>query len=357
MLVLGLRSCVRLVFQICHDLLRPGRWVLRMVRPTIIEIDDLLPLLLNRFRRELDVDRELCATRALPPRLTHPAGSDLKQSSRSGLGDFVRAQKKHSRSDVVGLESLHHLLGHDGAGHVRAGVGRDGVDVDVVLLAFSGKRPREAQDTALRRCIIRLAEVAVNAGSGSGVHNAAVLLLEHVRPCSLADFVGASQVHIQDLHELLVVHVGECLITQDACIVDDDVNAAVGIDGSFHDGVAIFGARLDTYSLATELLNLLHYVVRIHKIIDDNFRTIFGELQAVYPTKAGATTCHKRNLASIVNLLGRRIGRQLLCIFQQFHEVGWSGRVLRLGEIAHAIPLLEQGARCETVICSEERTL
>jgi hypothetical protein len=44
-----------------------------------------------------------------------------------------------------------------------------------------------------------------------------------------------------DLVPLLIFHVGECLVSEDTSIVDDDINAAESVDCSLHDCISVFG--------------------------------------------------------------------------------------------------------------------
>jgi hypothetical protein len=101
------------------------------------------------------------ATSTLPPGCCDPSLTSLIEPA-SWLRSLVGAEKHHKRSNVIGLERLNHLLGHDGAGHARTGIWRDCVYVDVVLLSLKGKRPGETKDTALSRGIVGLAEVTVD---------------------------------------------------------------------------------------------------------------------------------------------------------------------------------------------------
>jgi hypothetical protein len=86
------------------------------------------------------------ATGSLPSSLTAPAAANLVQTT-SGVGALVTAESKDKRSNVVGLEGLDHLLGHDSGSHGSTSVGSDGVDVNAILVALESKSTREAEDT------------------------------------------------------------------------------------------------------------------------------------------------------------------------------------------------------------------
>jgi hypothetical protein len=119
-----------------------------VVSSAIIEVGDALPLCKNCLRCELDVDREAVSTGALPPGCCEPARAHLVKST-GWLRGLVGHKKDNKRRIVVGLERLDDLFGHDGASKSSAGIGSDGVDVDVVLLALEGKRLGETEDTTL----------------------------------------------------------------------------------------------------------------------------------------------------------------------------------------------------------------
>jgi len=139
---------VLLVAHVCHDALESilrGLWV---VGTSVIKVDDALPLAEDDLGRELDVHGEAVAAGALPAGAAHPAGADLVEAAGWWSGRLVAGEEKDEGCNVLGLESLDHLLWHDGAGHSGAGVGRDGIDEDVVLGAFAGEGTGEAENTA-----------------------------------------------------------------------------------------------------------------------------------------------------------------------------------------------------------------
>lgn len=61
--------------------------------------------------------------------------------------------------------------------------------------------------------IIRLSKVSVDATCRGGVDNTAVLLLHHIRICSLCTRVSASEVHADDVVPLLVSHIAERFVS------------------------------------------------------------------------------------------------------------------------------------------------
>jgi hypothetical protein len=136
----------RLILSILHNLANAVIRLLRVIRP-LIERHDILPLLEHRLGRQRLVDGEAVAAGALPPRAALPAAADLVEPT-GGRRAGVAAEGEHQGRDVVGLEGLDELLGEDGASHLGAGVGGDGVDVDVVLGAFEGEGAAKAEDGA-----------------------------------------------------------------------------------------------------------------------------------------------------------------------------------------------------------------
>lgn len=136
-----------LVLHVGHDLLQAVLSLLGMIRTAIIKVEDLLPLLDNLLRYQRYVNGEAVASASLPSSLTDPAAADLIQAA-SGVGALVAAEGEDKGSNVVGLEGIDHLLGHDGGGHGSAGVGGNGVDVDAVLEALESQSTGEAKNTA-----------------------------------------------------------------------------------------------------------------------------------------------------------------------------------------------------------------
>lgn len=118
-----------------------------MIRTAIVKVDNLLPLLDDLLRHQRHVDGEAVAAGSLPSSLADPTAADLVQAA-SGVGALVAAEGEDKGSNVVRLEGIDHLLGHDGGGHGSAGVGGNGVDVDAVLEALEGQSAGEAKNTA-----------------------------------------------------------------------------------------------------------------------------------------------------------------------------------------------------------------
>lgn len=136
------------VAEVFHHLLVGSLDILRVVCTAVIEVGDLCKLLGNGLWSQLDVNREAVATAALPASAAEPTAATLKQTLGGvGLRANVGAEKNHQRRNVVGLEGLDHLLGHDRSSHVGTGVGSNGVNLDVVLSSLQGKSSGESEDT------------------------------------------------------------------------------------------------------------------------------------------------------------------------------------------------------------------
>ena len=80
-----------------------------------------------------------------------------------------------------------------------------------------------------------------------------------------------------DLIPQFVVHVGKSLVSEDASVVDNDVDSAKRIDSSFHHCVAIFSGSFITHGLSTILLDLLNHIIWVDKVVDHNRRAVLGK--------------------------------------------------------------------------------
>ena len=106
---------------------------------------------------------------------------------------------------------------------------------------------------------VDLSEVAVEPSSGGGHNDPPKLLLPHHIPCSFGHTVGTSHVDEEDKVPVLVSHLREGDVPQDAGVVDDDVNLSEGIECCLYDPVAKFNRVVVGHSLDAERLALLHH--------------------------------------------------------------------------------------------------
>jgi len=221
-------------------------------------------------------------------------------------GRIFRHQHQHGWGHGLGLQGVQHNLGHQTLGHTGGGGRGQGVDADVVLGAFQGQGLHETHQGQFGRAVVGLAEITVQAGAGRGHQNAAVFLLDHVRPHGLGAVHGAHQVHVQHQAEIRQVHLGKGLVAQDACIVDQNVDTAPGVDGLLHHGLhsLIVGHRgAIGQGLAASGTNLVHHGLgRTHRtaaavhlaaqIVDQHLGAARGQQQGMFATQSAAGTGH-----------------------------------------------------------------
>ena len=92
--------------------------------------------------------------------------------------------------------------------------------------------------------------------------------------------------HLMNDLPLVISHVGKGLVAKNSSVVDENINAAIGIDGGFDDCLSVYHIGLVTNSLSTELLDFLYDGVWVDKIVDDNLRAEFGEEESICATKS-----------------------------------------------------------------------
>tara|TARA_R110002003_G_scaffold193_6_gene14969 strand:- start:5746 stop:6096 length:351 start_codon:yes stop_codon:yes gene_type:complete len=102
---------------------------------------------------------------------------------------------------------------------------------------------------------------------------------------------------------LVIGHVGKSLVAENTSVVDEDVNAAILLNRRLDNRLAVLHISLVANSLATKLLDFLHNVVRVDKIVNDDLRAALSQLQAVDATESSTSTGDERNLACEVKLL------------------------------------------------------
>src|SRR5271170_4476503 len=95
-----------------------------------------------------------------------------------------------------------------------------------------------------RSSVVGLAKVAVNSTCAGCIHYATILLLDHIWIRSLGDFVSASEMDIDDVVPLFVVHVGKRLVSQNSGIVNHNVDPAISVNCRLYDSVSILDRGL-----------------------------------------------------------------------------------------------------------------
>jgi hypothetical protein len=146
-------------------------------------------------------------------------------------------------------------------------------------------------------------------------------------------------VNLVDDVPLVVGHVGESLIAEDASVVDDNVDATPGVNGCLNDSLAVLHIGLVANGLSTELLDLLN------------------KLKSVDATKTSTSAGDNSNLAREVELLTLGVGRELAGLLEQLESIGRTLGVLRLREVDDILPLGSNSARCEGLISLQLNTL
>ena len=210
-------------------------------------------------------------------------------------------EEKRGGNDVHRIEQLEGFLGEQVFGHARAGNGRDRVDLDVVLRAFQLQRLGQAGEAELGGTVVRLAEIAEQAGRRSGHQHAAIGLFAHGFPHCLGDVRRTVEVHVDDEFEVVHRHLGEGLVTQHAGIVDDDMHAApllLGVgDHLFH--LLVFSDRaavrhrfaagfLDFLDDLQRHVRMAGAVARTTEIVDHDLGAAAGEFECIFATQSAA---------------------------------------------------------------------
>ena len=163
--------------------------------------------------------------------------------------------------------------------------------------------------------------------------------------------------HVHDGVPQAVVHVGEGLVTEDAGVVDDDINTAKGVDGGLDDGITVLSRELGTDGLAAEGLDLVDDIVGVDEVVDNDGSAGLGEGKAVGAADTGTATGDEGNATGEVDLLTLLVGAQLLRVLEEADEVvGARGVLGVLREVGDLGPLLDEGARGVRVVALAEQT-
>lgn len=191
---------------------------------------------------------------------------------------------------------------------------------------------------AHRGSIVGLPKISIDSTSGCDVHNPTILLLHHMRPRRFHDFVCPTQMNIHHRKPQIVRHVGECLIPEYACIVDNNVDSTEGSYHGIYDNGAVFNAYRIRNSFASCIADLIDYSLSAAKIVDYYLCTETSEEQCVCPTEPFTgfiqvsllvtatnrflrTSSHEGHLARKVNRIALRIRWQFLCFFKKGHGI------------------------------------
>src|SRR5205085_7676526 len=135
---------------------------------------------------------------------------------------------------------------------------------DILLQALRGDEAREADDTHLCRRVVRLSDIADETARRSEENERAFLLLAEVIDRGAANGIGAVQMNVDDLVPILVFHLVEHDVAQDAGRIYDGMEALEGVECLFEEALH-GGTRADgigirnrlTARLTNELRDLL----------------------------------------------------------------------------------------------------
>jgi predicted exporter len=289
---------------------RSGRFHGVAVRLGSGHVVDLCPLLEHGFRSDL-LHRNADALGLHHGHAREVAtadGVDLR-----GVLALVGAEVRDEGGDVLRCQLLEHVRRHDRLGHAALGDGRDDVALDVVLGAFVGQRLRQADDAQLGRAVVGLPKVAVQARRARRVNDASVAVFAQQRPRGPGHVHGAGQVDRQHLGPVLLRHLHEGHVAQDAGVVDDDVELAEGFLRLGDDLLGAFPgvhAVVVGHGLTARRLDLVDDLVgrcaataagavhRATEIVDHHLGTTFGQQERV--GSAQATPCTRDDCDSVV---------------------------------------------------------
>ena len=221
----------------------------------------------------------------------------------------VARQEDHHRRDILRLLVVGDDV--DVFRHPGLGDGRDAVRTHARPAQLHRNHVGEGPDARLRRSIVRLPVVALQAGNRGGVDDAAAAALHERRQAGPRHQHRAREVHRNDRVPLVARHLHKGLVAQDARVVDQNVDAAEGVERALRDARStLFGRHVVEvgHGLAARRSNLLrnhlgcgraraHAVTRAAKVVDDQQGAFARKLQRVAPTEAAAGTRYDRYLS------------------------------------------------------------
>lgn len=196
-----------------------------------------------------------------------------------------------------------HLFTRQIAGHFRFNeTGREDVDGDAAFRDLAGEGFGRADDAGFGGGVIRLAGDARLARGGSDAHDATMPLYRHVLGDGLGNIEKAVEIGRDDLRPLFGLHENQQCIVTDAGVVDQNIEALVGLE-NFGDGLFarrgigdIEGAQFAGATVALDERERFLGVRLATTKVDEHMAAIRGQGDGDGPTDAPARSCHQRNL-------------------------------------------------------------
>src|SRR5215468_2801808 len=164
-------------------------------------------------------------------------------------------------------------------------------------MQFERDAAGKPDDTELSRHVIGLAEIADQRRGRRHVHEGAAILLAEPHRAGPAHVEGAVEMYRQHVRPVRPAHAMEDAVTQDAGVVDQDVDAAEGGERSLHDLVGIFrfGDRQRRGDrLAAAALDLVDHLLRGRGIRAGAFE---ARADVAYDHGGALARHHQRNAA------------------------------------------------------------
>ena len=231
-------------------------------------------------------------------------------------------QKGDHRSYGLGVELREQLLREtDVLRHARPTDRGDGVDHDVLLDALDGERLGQPDEAHLGGAVVDLTEVAEQP-RGTGRHDdPTAALVVHVRPGGVGDVDRATQVRVENgivVHGLRLL---EGPVTDDAGVVDDDVDLPEGGERRLHDGLPARDAvdRVEVgHGFTAERLDLLDHdlcgravgampIDAAADVVDHDASTASGQLERMGAAEATPGAGHDGDVSFEADV-GDRVG-------------------------------------------------
>src|SRR6185312_6990415 len=151
-------------------------------------------------------------------------GRLVRREPRVGVGDFLGTAEATHRHLVA--DQVQHLFRHRREDRRLDEARADRVGANALAAELARPGLDHADHAELGRRVVGLAEVAVQADDRRRVEDAARVLREHDVDDRLRAVVDALEIDVDDALELLVGHLGEARVLDDAGVVDQRVDAA-----------------------------------------------------------------------------------------------------------------------------------